>query len=235
MNASLLPDTSFKLEAGPRLRTLVADRIRLAIASNRFPPGHRLIERELCDLLGVSRTSVREALRELESAGLISSRGGRLIVAVVDAKEAAEIYEVRMALESLAARLFARHATATHVVSLDAAFKALAAAGEHYEPAAFIAAKTRFYEALFRGAGNEVAAAMLRTIHVKATQLRAASLSRPGRARASIREIRELVAALKARNEERASHLTVRHIENASEAARRVHADDSSKPGRTPR
>jgi len=230
MNASLFPDASFKLEAGPRLRTLVAERIRLAIANNRFPPGFRLIERELCELLGVSRTSVREALRELESEGLISSRGGRLIVAVVDAREAAEIYQVRMALESLAARLFARNATAEQQVSLETAFRSLAAASEDYEPAVFLAAKTRFYEALFTGAGNEVAASMLRIIHAKVSRLRAASLSSPGRARESVREIRELVAALRARDEERAAQLTVRHIENASEAAMRVQSQTPSNP-----
>ena len=222
MNASLFSDVSFKLEAGPRLRTLVAERIRSAIANNRFPPGFRLIERELCELLGVSRTSVREALRELESEGLISSRGGRLIVAVVDAREAAEIYQVRMALESLAARLFARNATTEQVAALETAFKSLAAACEDYESSTFLAAKTRFYEALFKGAGNEVAASMLRTIHAKVSQLRAASLSSPGRAGDSVREIRELVGALKARDEERAAQLTVRHIENARQVAMRV-------------
>jgi len=222
MNASLHQDASFKLEAGPRLRTLVAERIRSAIVSNRFPPGLRLIERELCELLGVSRTSVREALRELESEGLISSRGGRLIVAVVDAREAAEIYQVRMVLESLAARLFARQAGAEHLSELQAASLALAAAGEAYEPTAFLAAKTRFYEALFKGAGNAVAASLLRTIHAKVSRLRAASLASPGRARASVREIGELVAALTARDEERAAQLTARHIENASQAAMRV-------------
>lgn len=222
MNASLFSDASFKLEAGPRLRTLVAERIRSAIANNRFPPGFRLIERELCELLGVSRTSVREALRELESEGLISSRGGRLIVAVVEAREAAEIYQVRTALESLAARLFVRNATSEQVAALEITVRSLLAASEHYESAVFLAAKARFYEALFKGAGNAVAASMLRTLHAKVSQLRAASLSSPGRVRDSVREILDLVAALKARDEERAAQLTARHIENAREAAMRV-------------
>ena len=215
-------DVSLRLQAVPRLRTLVAERIREAISTNRFPPGSRLIERELCSLLGVSRTSIREALRELESEGLVSTQGGRPIVAVVSAKEAADIYQVRVVLESLAARLFARHASEAHFAALEAAADALFAVYEAYEAGPFLVAKARFYEALFEGAGNDVAASMLRTIHTKVSQLRAASLSSSDRARASIREIRALIEALRARDEERAAALTVEHIENACEAAMRA-------------
>jgi DNA-binding GntR family transcriptional regulator len=225
-----IEDLSLKLDAAPRLRTRVADAMRLAISTNRFPPGSRLVESDLCALLGVSRTTVREALRELESEGLISTSGGRLTVSVVGAKEALEIYQVRVVLESLAARLFARNADETHILRLEAAVDALAGAYESYEASVFLTAKSVVYEALFAGGGNAVAASMLRNIHTKVSQLRATSLSNPGRAKASILEIRALVDALKSRDEELAAVLTVRHIENASDAAMRAQFQTEPKP-----
>jgi DNA-binding GntR family transcriptional regulator len=229
---SSIEDLSLKLDAAPRLRTRVADSIRSAISTSRFPPGSRLVEGELCTLLGVSRTTVREALRELESEGLISSQGGRLTVAVVGAREAAEIYEVRVVLESLAARLFVRNATDAHVATLASCVDALSAAYENYEPTVFLATKAALYEALFAGGGNDVAASMLRHIHTKVSQLRAASMASPGRARASMSEIRALFDALQSRDEELAAVLTVRHIENASVAALRSQFQTEPKPKR---
>jgi DNA-binding GntR family transcriptional regulator len=228
----IVEDMSLKLDAAPRLRTRVADAIRAAISANRFAPGSRLVEGELCTLLGVSRTTVREALRELESEGLITSQGGRLTVSIVGAKEAAEIYQVRVVLESLAARLFVRNASEAHMATLEACVNDLAAAYEKYEPSVFLTTKAALYEALFAGAGNDVAASMLRQIHTKVSQLRAASLSSPGRARASIAEIRGLFDALQARDEELAAVLTVRHIENASDAAMRSQFQTEPKPKR---
>ncbi len=235
MPETLIDDLSLKLDAAPRLRTRVADAIRSAISNSRFPPGSRLVESDLCALLGVSRTTVREALRELESEGLISTQGGRLSVSVVGAKEALEIYEVRVVLETLAARLFVRNANEHHVATLEAAVESLAAAYEHYEAGVFLTAKAVLYEALFAGGGNEVAASLLRNIHTKVSQLRAASLSNPGRAKASIQEIRALVDALKSRDEELAAVLTVRHIENASDAAMRAQFQTEPKPKRARR
>ena len=220
--SSFPPEESLKLAIQPRLRTLVADRLREAIARNRFPPGTRLKERELCELLGVSRTSVREAMRELESEGLVSTQFGRPIVAVLSRQQVEDIYQVRVALEGLAARLFARRATAAHLAVLEAATDALEAVFDQFDPGPRLVAKTRFYEALFDGAGNQAAAAMLRIIHTKVSLLRATSLANEARAEQSIREIRALLAALRARDEEAAYRLCVEHIQNASQAAMAV-------------
>ena len=212
-------DAAFRLETVPRIRKQVAERIREAIASSRFPPGARLIERELCELMGVSRTSVREALRELESEGLVSTEGGRIAVAEISAKDALETYEVRAALESLAARLFARRATPDQMRALEEAAAHLFAVYEDFQPASFLEAKSRFYDALFAGAGNDVARGMLRTINTRASQLRVKSVSAPKRAQASIAEIRAIVDALRNRDEVLADALSRLHVENACRAA----------------
>src|SRR5579883_3373385 len=93
-----------------RERTLKS--LRDAILSNHLKPGQRLVERDLCEQAGVSRSSIREALRYLESEGLVESRGTKgMFVSVLNRKQALEIYEVRAALESEAARQFAERAT----------------------------------------------------------------------------------------------------------------------------
>ena len=113
MNDAAFPERDFRVErvAAP-LRHSVTENIRYAIATGRFKGGERLPERELCELTGVSRTLIREALRQLESEGLIEvvpHRGP--VVATLSADQARDIYEVRIQLEGLACKLFAEKAT----------------------------------------------------------------------------------------------------------------------------
>src|ERR1700754_1706867 len=113
MKADAAPEGDFKVpRAASVLRHSVTESIRNAILLGRFSPGHRLPERELCEMIGVSRTLVREALRQLESEGLIQlipHRGP--IVARVSLAQAEQIYQVRCELEGLLAGLFARNAS----------------------------------------------------------------------------------------------------------------------------
>ena len=219
-------DLSLRLPAVPTLRQLVTDRLRDAIETGQFPPGSRLIERDLCERLGVSRTSVREALRDLEAAGLITTQANRgPIVSIVTLAMAKSIYEVRTVLEGLAARLFATNATAAQIAALREHVERLALVYEDYSAAGFLRAKSEFYQTLFEGAGNPIAADMLRAIHTRVSQLRATSLSDPARAKASMSEIRAFVDALAARDGEAASRLCVQHIQNAADAALRVMRD----------
>src|SRR5690242_7230247 len=108
------------------LREQVLDLLRREIVEMRLQPGQRLVERELIQRLGVSRTTIREAIRELAAEGLVTSipqKGS--IVAVPSRKEAAEVYEVRALLEAAAARQFAERATEHHLAALQEAFRAI--------------------------------------------------------------------------------------------------------------
>src|SRR5262245_48789536 len=110
----------------PTLRELTTAKLREAILSLYFKPDQHLVERELCARTGVSRTSVREALRQLESEGLVERRGNRgLFVSSVTAEEAQQVYEVRAALEPEMARLFTERAGARDIRALEAAFREL--------------------------------------------------------------------------------------------------------------
>ncbi|MBX9457511.1 MAG: FCD domain-containing protein, partial [Rhizobium sp.] len=95
----------------------------------------------------------------------------------------------------------------------------LAEVYEDFSAEAFISAKTHFYEILLEGGGNEVAADMLRRIHTRVSQLRVVSLSSAERARQSIRELRDFLDALEARDEDLSYRICVAHVEAAATAA----------------
>ena len=86
---------------------LILDAIDVGV----FKPGDRLVESDLADRFGVSRTPIREALQRLETQSLLERDGRSLIVASLDHNQMAELYVVRRELEGLAAALAARHAT----------------------------------------------------------------------------------------------------------------------------
>lgn len=140
----------------------VYDRLRRAIVEGRYPPGARLVEQRLAEELDVSRTPVREAVRRLESEGLVvveRNRGAH--VRPLSEGEIADLYEVRSRLEAYAAELAAARATAEDLVALRAASasfaEAAAAAGRHRSVAAVRAldeANARFHAALHAASGH---------------------------------------------------------------------------------
>jgi DNA-binding GntR family transcriptional regulator len=233
VEAASLQHASLRVTTPPTLRHQIVERLKEAIELGQFPPGARLIDRELCERMGVSRTSIREAMRELEAAGLITTLPNKgSIVSVVTPEMARSIYEIRAVLEGLAARLFARRASANQIAALKKTVDELASVYTNYTPQSMMRAKTEFYGILLEGSGNPIVADMLRIIHTRVSQLRATSHSNPSRAKQSIAEIREIVAALETRNDEAAWYKCVRHIENAAEAALAVlAAQQPSKSG----
>lgn len=202
------------------VRSQVVATLRTAITSGRFAPGQRLVEKDLCDLLGVSRPSVREALRELESEGLIQTIPNRgPLVSRLTPRDAASIYEVRGVLEALAAKLFAERATADQIESLSATVDRLEAASRTGDVEQVLVAKKAFYDTLLSGSENVIIPTMLRTMNARITQLRRVSLSSTERLPETIREIRGVVAAIAARDPEAAFDASLRHIEEARKVA----------------
>jgi DNA-binding GntR family transcriptional regulator len=206
------------------LRLRVEEKLRSAIAAGHFPPGARLIERELCAMLGVGRTSVREALRQLEAEGLIVStphRGPQ--VASVSPEEARQIYDVRALLEGFAGRGSALHATDEQIAKLKSTAKELEKAQGH--EGGLLKAKTNFYDALFDSCGNEVVRQLLRTLHNRITLLRSTSMVQPGRLPKSLAEIRQIVDRIAARDPDGAAEACTTHVRNAGEIAVAVLAE----------
>lgn len=206
-------------EAAP-LRQRVTASIRDAIAVGWFKAGEWLPERKLCEMTGVSRTLVREALRQLESEGLIEvvpHRGPT--VARLSARQAEGVYQVRAELEGLAAELFAQSASDAQRAALRAAFDDLRRAFEDDDPITRLDAKNRFYEHIIEGSGNEALGETLRILNSRVTVLRATSLQAPGRTAASLAELEALVEALCAGDAEAARRAAEQHVFNAGQTA----------------
>ena len=202
------------------VRQQVTEVLRSAITSGRFAPGQRLVEKDLCGLTGVSRASIREALRQLETEGLIHTLPHRgPSVARLTPEDAASIYQIRGALEALAAQLFAEHASDAQVSDLEASVRTLEAAYQGRDIEIIVAAKRRFYEILIAGTGNNMIASVLNKMNARITMLRKVSLASPERWPSSIREIRAVVRAIKKRDPEAAFAASQRHIQQAAKEA----------------
>jgi GntR family transcriptional regulator, trigonelline degradation regulator len=189
----------------PTLRELTTAKLREAILSLHFKPDQHLVERELCEETGVSRTSVREALRQLEAEGLVERRGNRgLFVSSVTTDEARQVYEVRAALEPEMARLFAERATARDLKALESAFRELEKAGQSRNVRTYVSAYDRFYEVLLEGSGNKLAKRFLRTLRARITFLRTITTqeSEASYRRETVEQVRKILEAAVARNGE---------------------------------
>ncbi|MFF5289673.1 GntR family transcriptional regulator [Paractinoplanes globisporus] len=211
---------ALRVERAPALiRSQVTENLRQAIIDRRLAPGQRLIERELVELTGVSRTSVREALRELAAEGLVTAIPNKgTVVTSVSAEEARQLYEVRSALEALAGRLFVANASPAQRKALTRALEKidrLAARG-----APILAAKDAFYDVLFEGGGNDALRSVVAGLHARVSVLRSLSLSVPGRLRHSLEELHAIVDAVEAGDADAAGAACARHVEEAGRAGR---------------
>lgn len=203
------------------LRLQVLDGLRRAIIDGRLAPGARLIERELTEMMGVSRTVIREALRQLESEGLITNvpnKGPE--VRELSPDEAKDLYTIRAVLEGLAARLFVQNAEARELKDLAEALELVADAYQGGNAQEVLESKNRFYEVLFEGAGSETLSSMLGTLHARIWRWRALGLSHPrrsgSRSRASVKGLRAMLAAIRRRDADAAERLTREEAQSAA-------------------
>lgn len=217
MPTKLLP---LSLQKPDTLRQQIEKYLREAIMSGRLAPGQRLVERELCELMGISRVSLREALRRLEAERLINivpHRGP--MVAVVSEQEATELYALRRLLEAHAAREFTVRATPVLIDELRQAVANLHRKSEGRKREELLQAKQRFYEVLLRGCGNRLISEVLLTQLSRVNQLRSASFSAPSRLAESLREIDQLFERIIANDPDGAAAIAADHVRKAEAAA----------------
>lgn len=202
------------------LRQQVVEMLRKAIVTFEFHPGERLVEKNLCERFAVSRTVVRESLRQLESEGLVTTVPNRgPVVARLTESDAEQLFEARAVLEALAGRLFARRAKVADRKELTQALKQVKLAFKDGELAAVLAAKDRFYEVLFVGARNDVIHQQVLGVHARISLLRGMSLQAEGRAPHTMRELQAIVRTAVAGDEDAAWVACETHVHSAAAIA----------------
>lgn len=200
------------------LREQVFGALRGAILDFRLVPGQRLVERELIEQLGVSRTTIREALRDLASEGLVDvfpQRGA--VVSAPSLTEAEDLYEVRGALECIVIERFIDRASADQITELSAAvdgFAAEARRGGDFRRV--LDAKDEFYRVLLVGAASPALQQLVEGVQARVRVLRTASISEAGRAGAAADELRGVVEAVAVRDHPTAKARYLTHITNAA-------------------
>lgn len=202
------------------LRELAVERLRDAILDGQFRPGERLVERVLCERLGVSRTVVREALRHLETEGLVDvvpQQGPA--VARLDGEQAAQIYEIRAMLEVLAVRAAAERATPADVKALQDANAEIQAAFARGHGRDILKATSDWYELMFRIADKPMAWQVVQGLNARISQLRAVTVSQPGRAADAGAEMERIIGAIAAGDGEAAAQASFDHLDRVKRLA----------------
>jgi DNA-binding GntR family transcriptional regulator len=196
-----------------------------AIDNGLFKPGDRLVESDLAERFGVSRTPIREALQRLETQSLLARDGRSLIVSTLDHNQMTELYAVRTELEGLAARLAARHATIEEVRVLgDLVVSDRDLLGD---PSALSLANRRFHKQIHLASHNRYLVQQLDLVHRSMALMATTTLAVEGRSETALDEHQAIVDAIAQRNEERAFAVLRDHISRAF--VTRLRLDSSSK------
>ncbi|MFK7942281.1 MAG: GntR family transcriptional regulator [Paracoccaceae bacterium] len=187
-----------------------------AVDLGDLKPGQRLVETDLAERLGVSRTPVREALQRLETQGVVTRDGRSLRVATLDHDQLGELYEVRGVVEGLAAKLAARHAAPEEIAVLrQMAGDDRALLGD---PTALSLTNRRFHRQLHRASHNRYLSQMLESMRRSMALISSTTLGSPGRGVEALDEHDAIVAAIAKRDENAAQLAAEKHISNAYRA-----------------
>ena len=194
-----------------------------AIDVGMFKPGDRLVESDLAERFGVSRTPIREALQRLETQALLSRDGRSLIVASLDHNQLAELYVVRTELEGLAARLAARHAAPEEIRLLRKMVEDDRKIVDN--PEALARANRRFHKQIHLASHNRYLVQQLDLVHRSMALLATTSLAVDGRGKEALKEHDEIVKAIESGDGERAYLALKNHISLAFETRLRLDAE----------
>lgn len=199
------------------LRGRVFSKLREDILKGKYEEDEAIKETQISMEMGVSRTPVREAMRQLELEGLVNiipNKGA--FVTGITAKDIQDIYAIRSLIEGLSAKWAAQNATEEQIQELE----------EIIELTEFYLKKgnfdqlgeldTRFHEVLYEASNSRTLKHVLSDFHNYVRRVRQASISTPGRGKKSLEEHKAIVEAVKNRDLKQAEALTNRHVKNTS-------------------
>jgi DNA-binding GntR family transcriptional regulator len=210
------PLVPIRLDNYKPLRELVFESLREAIISGMLRPSERLMEIQLAEEMGVSRTPVREAIRKLELEGLVVMipRKGAY-VAGMSIKDIADVFEIRGALEGLAAELASERATDEELEVMERYLVKISEEIESGDLSKVVETDTDFHTLIYEASRNARLSQIINNLREQIQRFRTTSLSFPGRMKVALEEHRKIVEALSSRDGELARKLAQEHIENA--------------------
>lgn len=209
-----------RIDANPTLvREHALTKLRSAIASGLYPPGKRLVERELCEVLGVSRTSVREALRQLQAEGLIEAGPRRnIMVARVSLEDARDIYDLRALIETEAVRRVVERKDPEVVKRLQAMMKDIRRIVRKKDVPALAEQAGAFYEEILVASGSRIIAETGKQLLKRVSYLRLTAMSGPQRLDQGMSEWERIVDAVAAGDSTGAVEAVRDHIVNSRDS-----------------
>jgi DNA-binding GntR family transcriptional regulator len=207
-------------EPSVSLRSRIIDALRRAIETGVLAPGARLVERELCEQLKVSRTSLREALGELQAEGILTySPTRRLSVSVISPAEAENAYRIRGTLEALVVEQFIEKAGEDELAALHEEGGRLKDAYRSGDVDRMLVAKRAFYDRICSGAQNAIAFDIINRLVLRTSGLRRRSLLRAERQQQSVKEVDILLRAIARRDVEAARKAALQNVANSAKSA----------------
>lgn len=197
------------------LRDVVFQTLRQAILRGELKPGERLMEVQLANKLGVSRTPIREAIRKLELEGLVTMvpRKGAEVAQITE-KNLKDVLEVRRALEELAVTLACERMTYRQLKQLRAAAEGFCQALAQSDVTAIAEADVRFHEIIYTATDNQRLIQILGNLREQMYRFRVEYLKNKEFHPRLVKEHGEIIEALEARDEDLAARRIVEHIDN---------------------
>lgn len=203
------------------------ERLKQAILAGELPPGRQLVEKQLAQWCGVSRTPVREALRRLEQDGLIHHVEGALVVRARSLTEILDIYETRTVLEATVARVAADRRTDHDLRVL----RVVLGRGQSV-PAddikGMVDANQRFHRTLWQASHSESLLDLLERLNLHLARFPETTLAAPGRWDAARSEHRLIVDAIEQRRAGDAHDLALEHFTEARDIRLALFADEAA-------
>ena len=213
------------------LRDVVFYTLRQAILKGELKPGERLMEMQLANQLGVSRTPIREAIRKLELEGLvlmIPRRGA--VVAKITEKDLRDVLEVRTSLEKLAIELACQRMPDETIPDLRQALEAFKEALKKEDLTAQAEKDEQFHDVIFKSTGNQRLIQMLNNLREQMYRYRLEYLNDSSAHERLVEEHEAIIQALSVKDKEKAADIIARHIYNQElSVIRKIQEDDKKE------